>query len=334
MVGIAIATINQKLSTDAEGDRVSIHQHQGDGNTEIDIIQQGPAHKIEASSHISRQEIQTNQTTDQRDIETTFHRLAYAHSSIQPLKHLPAIGANRSSDVLPMPSPPEPPTSTSPGPERFSVSGKVSIFGDLPSEKRLPLDPRCTTSYERNYPGTAPSTRFFITEDGGLGDVLVTIIGIESNSSGPQQPIHRITAKGCWFSPYISACQTGQIIQFNNEDDSLHSIMNTPTSSGNSPFTVALLPGTKPFSTTYDEPEEFLRFKCDTHPWMFAYLSIVDHSYFAITAPNGDYSIPDLPAGNYQIKARHRKAGDIVQDLVVTDSDTALDFEFTYSTEN
>jgi hypothetical protein len=54
-------------------------------------------------------------------------------------------------------------------------------------------------------------------------------------------------------------------------------------------------------------PENFLRVKCDVHPWEFAYLSVLEHPFFAITDTNGNFVIPNIPAGKYSLRALHRK---------------------------
>ena len=59
----------------------------------------------------------------------------------------------------------------------------------------------------------------------------------------------------------------------------------------------------------------FLRFKCDVHPWMFAYACVVDHPYFAVTDKDGKYTIKDVPDGKYTIEAYHRKAAPVASPM-------------------
>jgi hypothetical protein len=54
--------------------------------------------------------------------------------------------------------------------------------------------------------------------------------------------------------------------------------------------------------------ETFLRLKCDVHPWMFAYVSVVDHPFFAVTDKAGKYTIKNVPDGKYTLEVFHRKA--------------------------
>ena len=43
------------------------------------------------------------------------------------------------------------------------------------------------------------------------------------------------------------------------------------------------------------------------HPWPRAYLAVFDHPYFAVTAPNGTFTIDRVPAGRYRLKVWHER---------------------------
>ena len=69
---------------------------------------------------------------------------------------------------------------------------------------------------------------------------------------------------------------------------------------------------------TFENPELFIRVKSDVHPWMFAYINVLPHPFFAITDKNGNFELPPgLPSGNYVIAARHLKAGEVQQEISV-----------------
>jgi hypothetical protein len=60
---------------------------------------------------------------------------------------------------------------------------------------------------------------------------------------------------------------------------------------------------------TFDKPEPFLKFQCDVHPWMFAWVTVVDNSYFAVSGADCKFNIKNVPAGKYTVEATHRKLG-------------------------
>jgi hypothetical protein len=59
---------------------------------------------------------------------------------------------------------------------------------------------------------------------------------------------------------------------------------------------------------TFTHPEVLVKFQCDVHNWMFAYVGVVSNPYFAITDDSGNFKIPNLPPGDYTLTAYHLKA--------------------------
>ena len=57
----------------------------------------------------------------------------------------------------------------------------------------------------------------------------------------------------------------------------------------------------------FTSPELYVPIRCGLHSWETAYVSIFDHPYFAVTDGNGNFSIPDVPSGNYTLEVIHRK---------------------------
>jgi plastocyanin len=142
----------------------------------------------------------------------------------------------------------------------------------------------------------------------GLGDVFVTLKGISGKSTGASAEPAVIDQKGCEYQPYVLGVQTGQKILVKNSDPVLHNIHPTPTAPGNKEDNKAQMPNGPELTFTFPSPEMFLRFKCDVHPWMFAYACVVDNPYFAVTDKDGKYTIKDVPDGKYTMEVLHRKA--------------------------
>jgi len=87
------------------------------------------------------------------------------------------------------------------------------------------------------------------------------------------------------------------------------------------------LPGSGDLTVSFDKPEPFLKFQCDVHPWMFAWVSVFDHPYFAVSARDGTFKIANVPPGKYTIQAAHRKAGVVTQQVEVKEGAPAkVDF--------
>ena len=115
----------------------------------------------------------------------------------------------------------------------------------------------------------------------------------------------------------ILAIQTDQKLLARNSDQTAHNVHPIPAVPGNKEEN-RMQPAKAPDLTfVFSKPESFLKIKCDVHPFMFAWVSVFDHPYFAVTAKDGSFKIPNLPAGKYTIEAYHLKAGAKSQEITV-----------------
>jgi hypothetical protein len=80
---------------------------------------------------------------------------------------------------------------------------------------------------------------------------------------------------------------------------------------------------------TFPKPEMFITFRCDVHPWMFAWVSVFDSPYYAITDKEGHFDIKNVPPGKYTLMADHRKLGKQTVEVDVKDNNVTQDFTFT-----
>jgi hypothetical protein len=53
------------------------------------------------------------------------------------------------------------------------------------------------------------------------------------------------------------------------------------------------------------EKPETIRVGCDVHAWMQAYVHVLGHPYFAVTGPDGAFTLKDVPPGELR---RHQLA--------------------------
>lgn len=184
------------------------------------------------------------------------------------------------------------------------ITGKITLKGTPPPEKELPLDPSCGKLHTAK-----PKTRFYVVDaKGGLADTFVYIKeGLTAKPDASAQAAV-LDQKGCEYVPYVFGLQTKQKLSVKNSDPLMHNVHATPDpKSGNKESNMAQMPGPKMLDYTFNNPEVFLRFKCDVHPWMFAYAGVVDHPYFAVSGADGSFKIPNVPPGKYVVEIVHRK---------------------------
>jgi plastocyanin len=204
------------------------------------------------------------------------------------------------------------------------ILGKVSLKGTPPAEKDLPLDPACG----KLWPNQKPKTRFYaVGADNGLADVFVYLK--QAPAQAPSTKPALLDQKGCEYSPYILGLQVGQKLLVRNSDPVLHNVHATPKV--NKEFNLAQMAGGKDIERSFDQSEVMVRFKCDVHPWMFAYVGVVPHPYFAVTDKDGNFKIEGVPAGKYSLVSFHRKTHvtddkATVQEIEVKDAAVTANF--------
>jgi plastocyanin len=206
------------------------------------------------------------------------------------------------------------------------VSGKITLKGTPPPEIAIQMDETCGKL------GPAVTTRHYVVgKDGGLGNVFVYVkAGLtEKSSKAPDAPV-LIDQKDCMYQPYIVGAMVGQKIRFKNSDPLIHNVHATPDpAKGNKEFNDAQPANFPDIEKSFDKPEVLLRVKCDVHQWMFTYVGVVDHPYFAVSDKDGNFTIKGLPNGKYTICAyhlkTHGKTSEGVTQEVTVDGDKKVD---------
>jgi plastocyanin len=184
----------------------------------------------------------------------------------------------------------------------------------------LENDPTCGALHTEK-----PFTHFYeVGPNGGLGDVVVAL-NVTGQSTGASAAPAVLDQKGCIYIPGISVVQTGQKIVVKNSDPCIHNV-HTVSKAGNPEHNDAQMAGGADLTYTFDKPEQFMTFKCDVHPWMFAWVTIVDSPYYSLTGTDGSFTIKNVPPGKYTITASHRKLGTQTLEVEVKDSDVKVEF--------
>jgi plastocyanin len=202
------------------------------------------------------------------------------------------------------------------------ISGKVKLNGTPPPEKPITLDPPCA----KLQPKQITTRHFIVSPDKGLANVFVWVKEGAKAAPAPSAKGPMLDQKGCEYQPYVMGVQAGQHFDVKNSDTLLHNVHTLPKVAGNKEKNIGQpIPMSSDF--VFDKQEVLVQFKCEVHPWMFAYVGVVEHPYFAVTDKDGAFKISGLPAGDYTIEAMHLKAGKVTQKITVgADDKKTADF--------
>jgi hypothetical protein len=169
---------------------------------------------------------------------------------------------------------------------------------------------------------------YLVDANGGLKNVVVYLEAVQTATPADPQKLNMIENTGCRYAPRILAMQKGERLRVKNNDPKLHiphSYLNEKTV-----FMLSL-----PFKNTILDATQkirdagILKLVCDTHVWMLGFVHVFDHPFFAVTDNKGSFSIPNVPAGTYALKAWHEDAGLNSQEVVVSEGgEVRVNFEF------
>jgi plastocyanin len=204
------------------------------------------------------------------------------------------------------------------------VNGSVTYAGaDTDTAIAMNADPVCASLHQ------APvDTNEIALKDGKLGNVFVYVkSGLEGKSFPAPAEKKELDQVGCQYTPRVMGLQVGQALAVKNTDATLHNVHALPTA--NPEFNQAQPQGLPPFDKTFDKPEVAVHVKCDVHPWMTAWVGVVDNPYYAVSGDDGGFSIKDLPPGKYTLEAWHEKLGTKTQEVTIAPNQT-VDVTFAF----
>lgn len=193
-----------------------------------------------------------------------------------------------------------------------TLGGLVKLEGTAPKmpSMQMAADPFCASQH----PTPEPDEEVVVGPGGELANVIVYVKN--APAGGPNTTPAVLDQKGCKYIPHVTAVQVGQPIQIKNSDNTLHNVHAMPKT--NSQFNegqpVQGMISTKKFDKVEMEP---FRIKCDVHGWMKSYMAVLPHSYHSVSQMSGQFSIANLPPGNYTLVAWHEKYGQQEQQVTV-----------------
>jgi plastocyanin len=208
---------------------------------------------------------------------------------------------------------------------RGTVRGHVHLTGDVPSREviRMNADPMCVKASGGSH---ITDEAIIAAADGSLANVFVELVGTFPDTPVPSEPVS-IDQRGCVYSPRVVGLRAGQALRVRNSDDGLHNVHGVSTDRDG--FNVSQ-PVSGMVNTFRPRDAGILRLKCDVHTWMVAFVGVVNHPYFAVTAPDGTFTLRDVPEGTYEVRAWQEDLGTVVSHVHVEAAREA-NVEMTYS---
>ena len=205
-----------------------------------------------------------------------------------------------------------------------TITGTVKYEGAVPKLKPINMnaDPVCAKKHTK----PAVSELLVLGPGNTMANIFVHVKrGVPAKAyPTPTKPVV-MDQRGCRYIPHVMGIMKDQPFKVLNSDGVLHNVHALPKV--NKPFNMAMPGARKEAAKTFTKEEAIFKIKCDVHPWMSAYIAVMTHPYFDVTAKDGKFTIPDLPAGSYEIQIWHERLKTKTMKVTVADGETkTVDF--------
>lgn len=196
-----------------------------------------------------------------------------------------------------------------------AIRGSILNAGPPPERKQIPINIDqyvCGKSKE--------SEDLIVGANRGIRWAVVSL------QSPPPSPRPEVTAKPvqmdqqqCVYLPRVVVVPVGGTVEFLNTDRLLHNLHSASTEN---PTFNRTQPKGRTIPMVFKKPE-IVRIDCDLHTWMRAWVVVADHPFFAVTGPQGEFVLDNVPPGKYTLKVWHETLGTVTRDVTVGDQDAA-----------
>jgi plastocyanin len=186
-----------------------------------------------------------------------------------------------------------------------AISGTVKWGGARSDPKRIDVsgNPDCVKiSREPIF-----EEHLVVNPNGTVRFCLVSIDTPDSYEPPAEEAV--IDQKNCRYTPHVLAIQTGQKLRIKNSDATNHNVHYIAGTDVNGEENFSMLTGA-PDKTRSFGGADWIKFKCDIHPWMGAWCAVRTHPYFAVTGEDGTFTIKNVPAGTHKLVLKHERLGE------------------------
>lgn len=185
------------------------------------------------------------------------------------------------------------------------ISGRVTFKGPAPVLKLAVTQdkPHCSHSN-----GMAASPRLKVDPTGGVAEAVVYLKNIAQG-----KPLASLVCAktldqvGCSYAPFVQVAPFKEMLTIVNSDPLNHNVNGKIGAS--TLFNLAMpntdFPNKKQTIPRRLTTPGIITIQCDVHAWMSAYVWVVRHPYYAVTAQDGCFELTDIPPGEYEVGLWH-----------------------------
>jgi len=156
-------------------------------------------------------------------------------------------------------------------------------------------------------------------------DEISLVSPVVATAKPAARPRFVMDQKGLTFVPHVLPILAGSTVEFPNSDPVYHSVFSF---SKTRTFDLGRYPTGRSKAITFNQPG-LVKVYCDMHSQMNAFILVLANPYFTLSDENGNYTLRDIPAGAYKVKAWFARLPEKTATVTIRSGETTtLDFVF------
>ena len=213
------------------------------------------------------------------------------------------------------------PAAAAPSQSGGTITGKIKFTGTAP--RNAAIDMSEEAACKAKYKTTPPAEETVVAgAANALANVFVYIregLPASAKYQAPAAPVV-LDQDGCRYQPHVLGIMVGQGLEIRNSDPVLHNIK--AVAKKNRPFNVSQPTAGMKTVRTFSAPEVMVNLECNVHGWMKAYVGVRPDPFYAVSGPDGSFTIKGLPPGTYTLEAWHERFGTQTATVTVTGTES------------
>ena len=203
-----------------------------------------------------------------------------------------------------------------------TITGKIKFTGTAPRNPAIDMSEEAAC--KAKYTTTPTEENVVAGPANALANVFVYVsAGVPAGQTFPAPATAVVLDQsGCRYHPHVFGAMVGQNIEIKNSDPLLHNIK--AIAKKNRPFNVSQPNAGMTKTVTFAAPEVMVNLECNVHGWMHAYVGVRPDPFYAVSGPDGSFSIKGLPPGTYTIEAWHEKFGTQTATVTIAGSESKM----------
>ena len=198
-------------------------------------------------------------------------------------------------------------------PATGKITGRVIIAGLAPKLPTLPV-----TKDNKICGVNKPDEALVIGTGGGIRNAVLWLSDVPAPKGGAAEK-YRLEAQTCRYEPHVVIARAGATLEVVDGDPVLHHPHAEVGEEKQWSFPMPI----KGYAVPRPLPKaEVVRIGCEAHPWMRAWVVVIDSGVTGLSDELGAFTLSGVPPGKHKLKLWHERLGEREEDVEVAAGET------------